>query len=57
MHKNILIILALCNIFSLYAEEKKENTSYFFNNLTINDGLSHADANTVVQDSKGYIWI
>lgn len=57
MHKNILIILALCCIFSLYAEEKKENASYFFHNLTINDGLSHADANTVVQDSKGYIWI
>lgn len=53
MHKIIPIILLFCSIFSLQAEV----TPYSFHHLTINDGLSHADANVVVQDNKGYIWI
>lgn len=28
-----------------------------FNYLTVDEGLSHTDANDVVQDSKGYIWV
>ncbi|MGF7082843.1 hybrid sensor histidine kinase/response regulator transcription factor [Mucilaginibacter sp. UYCu711] len=31
--------------------------SYKFNHLTVDEGLSHTDANCVVQDNKGYIWI
>lgn len=28
-----------------------------FNYLTVDEGLSHTDANDVVQDTKGYIWV
>lgn len=30
---------------------------YQFNHLTVDEGLSHTDANCIVQDKKGYIWI
>jgi signal transduction histidine kinase/ligand-binding sensor domain-containing protein/DNA-binding NarL/FixJ family response regulator len=28
-----------------------------FNYLTVDDGLSHTDANDIAQDDKGYIWV
>lgn len=31
--------------------------SYKFNHLTVDEGLSHTDANCIVQDKMGYIWI
>jgi len=30
---------------------------YKFNYLTVDDGLSHTDANDIAQDKQGYIWI
>jgi signal transduction histidine kinase/DNA-binding response OmpR family regulator/ligand-binding sensor domain-containing protein len=30
---------------------------YKFNYLTVDEGLSHTDANDVTQDNKGYIWV
>ncbi len=31
--------------------------SYKFNYLTVDEGLSHTDANDIVQDEQGFIWI
>ena len=45
----VLIQLLLCN--PLYSQE------YFFKKLTVNDGLSQDDVNSIVQDSFGFIWI
>ncbi len=30
---------------------------YRFNYLTVDEGLSHTDANDIVQDKQGYIWV
>jgi signal transduction histidine kinase/ligand-binding sensor domain-containing protein/CheY-like chemotaxis protein/AraC-like DNA-binding protein len=30
---------------------------YKFNYLTVDEGLSHTDANDIAQDNKGYIWV
>ncbi|WP_121812168.1 response regulator [Mucilaginibacter kameinonensis] len=30
---------------------------YKFNYLTVDEGLSHTDANYIVQDKRGYIWV
>jgi len=30
---------------------------YKFNYLTVDEGLSHTDANDIVQDKQGYIWV
>ena len=30
---------------------------YKFNYLTVDEGLSHTDANDIVQDKQGYLWI
>lgn len=30
---------------------------YRFSSLTVNEGLSHTDANDIAQDKKGFIWI
>lgn len=31
--------------------------SYSFRHITIQNGLSHTDANSIVKDKKGYVWI
>jgi len=34
-----------------------QSYSYKFNYLTVDDGLSHTDANDIAQDKQGYIWV
>ncbi|MET4082737.1 signal transduction histidine kinase/DNA-binding response OmpR family regulator/ligand-binding sensor domain-containing protein [Pedobacter sp. UYP30] len=36
---------------------KAQSFPFKFNYLTVDDGLSHTDANDIAQDSKGFIWI
>ena len=33
------------------------SSAFVFDQLTVDDGLSHSDATQVVQDSSGYLWI
>lgn len=48
--KNILFLFLLLYTSFSYSNE-------VFKNLSINDGLAHTDANCIVQDSTGLIWI
>ena len=60
VNKKINIILILVCIFSClkistsYANIRE---SFYFKNITIDDGLSQSTVETIYQDSKGYIWI
>lgn len=47
---SIILFLILSNLNHLSGSE-------IFKQLTINDGLAHTDANCIVQDSMGLIWI
>ena len=52
-----MIILAVIIIkinFSINVQSKEYNR---FNNISIEDGLSQATVETMMQDSKGYIWL
>lgn len=46
-------------IFSLVfcVQQSQGVKSYIVKSITLENGLSHADANTVTQDAAGYIWI
>lgn len=48
-----LICFISCNVYHLFAQSLPFKFSY----LTVDEGLSHTDANDVVQDKKGYIWM
>jgi signal transduction histidine kinase/ligand-binding sensor domain-containing protein/DNA-binding NarL/FixJ family response regulator len=39
------------------SEISAQQYSFNFKHLTVDEGLSHTDANDIAQDSKGYIWI
>ncbi|GAB3951187.1 two-component regulator propeller domain-containing protein [Spirosoma harenae] len=43
--------------FSLAGYAQKDLSSFRFEHLTVNDGLSHSDAMAVAQDQEGFIWI
>lgn len=47
---SMLLCLLLSSLTSLSGNET-------FKQLTINNGLAHTDANCIVQDSTGLIWI
>ena len=56
-NKYLMIILAVIIIktnFSINVQAKEYNR---FNNISIEDGLSQATVETMMQDSKGYIWL
>lgn len=56
----IRVICFLILFFSFQSHATKESSSclsYQFRHLTIDNGLSHSDANVVVQDKTGFIWI
>jgi signal transduction histidine kinase/ligand-binding sensor domain-containing protein/DNA-binding response OmpR family regulator len=36
---------------------KAQSVQFRFKHLTVDEGLSHTDANYITQDGKGYIWI
>jgi signal transduction histidine kinase/DNA-binding response OmpR family regulator/ligand-binding sensor domain-containing protein len=50
-----LIIIALSVINSFHAFSQVH--PYKFQHLTVDEGLSHTDANDITQDKFGYIWI
>ena len=55
--KYLIIILAVIIIkinFSINVKAEEYNR---FNNISIEDGLSQATVETMMQDSKGYIWL
>ncbi len=41
----------------LVREAKSQSFPYRFSYLTVDDGLSHTDANDIAQDEKGFIWV
>ncbi len=50
----------LCFLFCIHcitAVAFGQSYPYRFNYLTVDEGLSHTDANDIAQDNKGYIWI
>lgn len=54
----IRIILFLILLMPLGGHAAVNSTiQYRFRHLTFDNGLSHADANVVVQDKRGFIWI
>ncbi len=58
MYIRIFLLLILFFLFKSTAIAQNFQTSnYQFRHLTLDNGLSHADANIVVQDKKGFIWI
>lgn len=54
--KNKRIFILMCSFICHFWISSAHNL-YTFQYLTLNEGLSHADANTLMQDSKGFIWI
>ncbi|WP_233208036.1 hypothetical protein, partial [Siphonobacter sp. BAB-5405] len=34
-----------------------QSLKYRFEHITVNEGLSHSDAMTVIEDHKGFLWI
>jgi signal transduction histidine kinase/DNA-binding response OmpR family regulator/ligand-binding sensor domain-containing protein len=55
----VLGTLACSAILSLLLTQPclSQSFSYRFKYLTVDEGLSHTDANDIAQDSKGYLWI
>ncbi|MGY3052399.1 signal transduction histidine kinase/DNA-binding response OmpR family regulator/ligand-binding sensor domain-containing protein [Pedobacter sp. UYEF25] len=39
------------------AEAKSQSFPYRISSLTVDDGLSHTDANDIAQDEKGFMWV
>lgn len=52
-HLFLLQFILLITYHSINATE----TDYTFQYITFKNGLSHADANAIVKDSKGFLWI
>ena len=56
MKKKLGVFLLIC-LFSVCASGSNGNkNNLFFENISVNDGLSHSDVNAVVQDKEGFIW-
>lgn len=53
MQKTLVIFFLLIVVINTNAEI----SPYYFQYINLHNGLSHADANCMVQDSKGFIWI
>lgn len=44
-------------IFVISGTANAQSFPYKFNYLTVDEGLSHTDANDIAQDKQGYIWV
>lgn len=53
--KHLLLCLVLLS--SIYHQVYATKNNYNFQYITLNEGLSHADANTIIKDNKGFLWI
>ncbi|MGY4386487.1 signal transduction histidine kinase/DNA-binding response OmpR family regulator/ligand-binding sensor domain-containing protein [Pedobacter sp. UYP24] len=49
----LIVIINMIVVTSVFSQ----SYAYQFNHLTVDEGLSHTDANDLVQDKYGYIWI
>jgi signal transduction histidine kinase/DNA-binding response OmpR family regulator/ligand-binding sensor domain-containing protein len=52
----VRVFLLLSFVF-LANDGKSQSFPYRFSYLTVDEGLSHTDANDIAQDKKGYIWV
>jgi ligand-binding sensor domain-containing protein len=56
--ENYTIVITLLLFCEVFPSKSQENIhKYRFEHITVNDGLPHSDANCIVSDSTGYIWI
>jgi signal transduction histidine kinase/DNA-binding response OmpR family regulator/ligand-binding sensor domain-containing protein len=56
--RGCVVIYAVIFTLTLFPRLIKAQSSQFrFKHLTVDEGLSHTDANYIAQDSKGFIWI
>ncbi|OAV45288.1 hybrid sensor histidine kinase/response regulator transcription factor [Lewinella sp. 4G2] len=52
-----MLLLVLLLFVPLGVQGQAITATVSFDQLTVNDGLSHSDANAVVQDEEGFVWI
>ncbi|MGZ8544017.1 MAG: ligand-binding sensor domain-containing protein [Flavisolibacter sp.] len=48
-----LLLFCICAFFLVSAQEP----SLYFEKITVQDGLSHNQVNSIIQDQRGFIWI
>ena len=51
-----LVLLFLINCITA-PSSAGQSFPFKFNYITVDEGLSHTDANYIAQDNKGYIWV
>lgn len=56
MKKYILLICGLC-LYAQWGQAQSGEDRFRFEHLTVNEGLPHSDAMSVVQDNAGFIWV
>jgi ligand-binding sensor domain-containing protein len=57
LKERLLYLMLLCGLTLQCWQADAQPYAYQFNHLTVNEGLSHTDANCIAQDQKGYVWI
>ncbi|QJD95728.1 response regulator [Mucilaginibacter robiniae] len=50
-------VMLSCGLLLFSARSYAQANPFRFRHLTVDEGLSHTDANDVIQDHKGFIWI
>lgn len=56
--KNLYAFTLLCSIATLYAKNSvAQDFNYLIKHITIEEGLSHTDASSILQDKTGFIWV
>lgn len=53
----VVIYAVIFTIILIPRVAKAQSSPFRFKHLTVDEGLSHTDANYITQDSKGFIWI
>jgi signal transduction histidine kinase/DNA-binding response OmpR family regulator/ligand-binding sensor domain-containing protein len=53
----LLLIFIIDSVYTDVAYGQTESYPYKIKSLTVDEGLSHTDANDIAQDRKGFIWI
>jgi signal transduction histidine kinase/DNA-binding response OmpR family regulator/ligand-binding sensor domain-containing protein len=54
---NVCRLLLSISYIGLAGQSSGQGYTYKFNYLTVDEGLSHTDANDIAQDRLGYIWV
>ncbi len=50
-------LIAFCLLLLWQTFAYSQQFPYKFRYLTVDEGLSHTDANDIAQDKQGYIWV